>query len=40
VRLADGSELAVQHGARDLPVPGEHVRLALSGTPVTVAPEA
>ncbi|WP_348788264.1 ABC transporter ATP-binding protein [Leifsonia sp. NPDC080035] len=38
VRLSDGSELAVQHGARENPVPGERVHLALSGTPVTVAP--
>jgi putative spermidine/putrescine transport system ATP-binding protein len=40
VRLADGSELAVQHGAREQPTPGERVHLALSGTPVTVAPAA
>jgi putative spermidine/putrescine transport system ATP-binding protein len=38
VRLADGSELAVQHGARELPAPGEPVYVALSGTPVTVVP--
>ncbi|MEY9953032.1 ABC transporter ATP-binding protein [Leifsonia sp. EB34] len=37
VRLVDGSELAVQHSARDLPTPGERVHLVLSGTPVTVA---
>ncbi len=38
VRLGDRSELAVQHGARELPAPGERVHLALAGTPVTVAP--
>ena len=38
VRLVDGSELAVQHGARDLPAPGDRVHLTLSTTPVTAAP--
>ncbi len=38
VRLADGTELAVQHGTREAPAPGERVRLTLAGTPVTVAP--
>ncbi|WP_374010072.1 ABC transporter ATP-binding protein [Leifsonia sp. LS-T14] len=38
VRLEDGSELAVQHGARERPEPGERVNVALSGSPVTVAP--
>ncbi|CAM5345250.1 ABC transporter ATP-binding protein [Leifsonia shinshuensis] len=38
VRLEDGSELAVQHAARVVTAPGERVHVALSGTPVTVAP--
>ncbi|MEN2737112.1 ABC transporter ATP-binding protein [Microbacterium sp. X-17] len=38
VRLADGSEVAVQHAARDLPVAGERIHLALAGTPLTVTP--
>ena len=37
VRLEDGSELSVQHGARERPEPGERVSVALSGSPVTVA---
>ena len=38
VRLDDGTELAVQHGARESPVAGERVALALAGTAVTVEP--
>ncbi|MEY9851228.1 putative spermidine/putrescine transport system ATP-binding protein [Leifsonia sp. EB41] len=38
VRLADGSELAVQHAARDLPAPGDRLHLALAATPLTVTP--
>jgi putative spermidine/putrescine transport system ATP-binding protein len=40
IRLADGTELAVQHGTREHPAPGEHVRVTLAPTPVTVAPAA
>jgi putative spermidine/putrescine transport system ATP-binding protein len=40
VRLADGTELAVQHGTREHPAPGERVSVALAPTPVTVAPAA
>jgi len=38
VRLADGTELSVQHGARDRPTPGAPVTVTLTGSPVTVAP--
>lgn len=40
VRLADGTELALQHGARERPEPGDRVSVALTGSPVTVAPRA
>lgn len=40
VRLADGTELALQHGARERPEPGDRVSVALAGSPVTVAPRA
>ena len=40
VRLADGTELSLQHGARERPEPGERVSVALTGPPVTVAPRA
>jgi putative spermidine/putrescine transport system ATP-binding protein len=38
VRLEDGTELVVQHGTRERPQPGERVAVALTGSPVTVAP--
>lgn len=40
VRLADDTLISVQHGARENPVPGETVHLALNGTPVSVGPAA
>jgi putative spermidine/putrescine transport system ATP-binding protein len=38
VRLQDGTELVVQHGTRERPQPGDRVAVALTGSPVTVAP--
>ena len=38
VRLEDGTELSVQHGTRERPEPGERIHLALTGSPITVAP--
>ncbi|WP_313543557.1 ABC transporter ATP-binding protein [Leifsonia aquatica] len=38
VRLADGTELAVQHAAGDVLALGERVNIALSGAPATVSP--
>jgi putative spermidine/putrescine transport system ATP-binding protein len=37
VRLEDGTELSVQHGARQRPEPGERVAVGLAGSPGTVA---
>ncbi|WP_285116129.1 ABC transporter ATP-binding protein [Leifsonia sp. fls2-241-R2A-40a] len=37
VRLEDGTELALQHGARERPEAGERVAIGLTGSPVTVA---
>ncbi|WP_158865008.1 ABC transporter ATP-binding protein [Leifsonia sp. AG29] len=38
VRLDDGTELSLQHGARERPQAGERVRLAVGGAPVAVTP--
>jgi putative spermidine/putrescine transport system ATP-binding protein len=38
LRLEDGTELAVQHAARETPEPGSAVHVELAGTPVTAAP--
>ncbi|MDR6614127.1 ABC transporter ATP-binding protein [Leifsonia sp. 1010] len=38
VRLEDGTELSLQHGARERPEPGERVAVGLTGSPVTIAP--
>ncbi|MFF1878647.1 ABC transporter ATP-binding protein [Leifsonia sp. NPDC058230] len=38
LRLQDGTELAVQHAARETPEPGSAVHVELAGTPVTAAP--
>ncbi|UAJ78275.1 ABC transporter ATP-binding protein [Leifsonia sp. ZF2019] len=40
VRLADGTELAVQHAAGELLAAGDRVTIALSGAPATVSPVA
>ncbi|HEV7184751.1 MAG: ABC transporter ATP-binding protein [Actinomycetales bacterium] len=40
LRLEDGTELAVQHAARETPEPGARVFVELAGTPVTAAPAA
>ncbi|WP_223691042.1 ABC transporter ATP-binding protein [Leifsonia poae] len=38
LRLDDGTELAVQHAARETPEPGGLVHIELTGSPVTAAP--
>jgi putative spermidine/putrescine transport system ATP-binding protein len=40
VRLEDGTELSVQHGARQRPEPGERVAVGLAGSPATAAARA
>lgn len=40
VRLADGTELSVQHAAGEVLVTGDRVHVALSGAPATVSPAA
>ncbi|MFF1634987.1 ABC transporter ATP-binding protein [Leifsonia sp. NPDC058248] len=40
VQLGDGTELAVQHGARETPEPGARVHVEFAGTAVTATPVA